>query len=274
MSINLVMPMGGAGTRFANLGYESPKPLIDLNGRHFFEYAADSILKHCKVESITFVVLKDHIERFAIDKAVLKYAPDAGIVVLGHVLNGAVLTCKRGAETINNDLPLIFCDCDLMFRSEKLYAYADGTAGGSDYKTDGAAGRSDYKTDGAAGGSDYKNGELDGWLVTFENSEPRFSYVKTDENGFVTETREKEVISNRAVCGAYGFRNRELFLSYAEKYMDNCPYNEYFMSGIYNLMIKEGKRIGEFPTDEFLSFGTPDEYNQAREILKNADKDK
>ncbi len=252
MSINLIMPMGGAGTRFANLGYESPKPLIDLNGRHFFEYAADSVKKHCNVSSITFVVLKEHIERFGIDKAVLEYAPDARIVVLDHVLNGAVLTCKRGAETINNDLPLIFCDCDLMFRSEKLYSYADG----------------------AAGGSDYKNGELDGWLVTFENSEPRFSYVRTDEKGFVTETREKEVISSRAVCGAYGFRNKELFLSYAEKYMDNCPYNEYFMSGIYNLMIEEGKRIGEFPTDEFLSFGTPDEYKQAREILKNADKDK
>ncbi|MBQ9549735.1 MAG: glycosyltransferase family 2 protein [Lachnospiraceae bacterium] len=249
MSINLIMPMGGAGTRFANLGYDSPKPLIDLNGRHFFEYAADSVREHCDVESITFVVLREHIESFGIDKEVLKYAPDAGIVVLDHVLNGAVLTCMRGADAVNNDLPLIFCDCDLMFRSEKLYSYIDGREEGTGLK----------------------RGELDGWLLTFENSEGRFSYVRTDEKGFVTETREKEVISSRAVCGAYGFGNKELFISYAEKYMDNCPYNEYFMSGIYNLMIDEGKRIGEFPTDEFLSFGTPDEYEKAREILKNAD---
>ena len=77
MSINLIMPMGGAGTRFANTGCESPKPLIDLNGRHFFEYAADSIRKYCDVKSITFVVLKDHIERFGIDAEIRKYSRDS-----------------------------------------------------------------------------------------------------------------------------------------------------------------------------------------------------
>ncbi len=252
MSINLIMPMGGAGTRFANLGYECPKPLIEINKRHFFEYAADSVRKYCDVESITFVVLKDHVERFGIDKAIKEYAPDAVIIELDHVLNGAVLTSMRGAAAIENDLPLIFCDCDLMFRSESLYAYADSSSDNGKYR----------------------NNELDGWLVTFSNSDGRFSYVKTDENGYVIETAEKKVISSRAVCGAYGFANRDLFIRYAEKYMDNCPYNEYFMSGIYNIMIEDGKKIGEFPTDHFLSFGTPEEYENAKELLKNADTDK
>ncbi len=248
MSINLIMPMGGAGTRFARDGYECPKPLLDLNGRHFFEYAADSLMKNCDIESITFVVLKDHVERFSIDTSIRKYAPDARIVILDHVLNGAVLTSIEGAKTIDNDLPLIFCDCDLMFRSDKLYQYVrDGS---------------------------YNGTGLDGWLVTFENSDGRFSYVKTDEQGFVIETAEKKPISSRAVCGAYGFGNKNIFLENADKYMDNCPYDEYFMSGIYNLMIKEGLKVGEFPTDSFLSFGTPEEYINAKETLTNADPDK
>ena len=46
------------------------------------------------------------------------------------------------------------------------------------------------------------------------------------------------------------------------------------MSGIYNLMIKDGLKVGEFPTDRFLSFGTPEEYDIAKEILSNADTDK
>ena len=249
MSINLIMPMGGAGTRFANLGYESPKPLIEINNRHFFEYAADSIRKHCDIESIVFVVLKDHVERFGIDKEIKKYAPEAVIEVLDHVLDGAVLTSMRGADALDNDLPLIFCDCDLMFRSEMLYAYL------------------------GSGCNKYKSGELDGWLFTFENSDGRYSYVKTDDRGFVTETAEKKAISSRAVCGAYGFKNKDLFLKYADEYLKNCPYNEYFMSGVYNVMIGDGKKIGEFPTDHFLSFGTPEEYENAKEYFSNADSD-
>ncbi len=252
MSINLIMPMGGAGTRFANLGYECPKPLIEISGRHFFVYAADSVRKRCDIENIIFVVLHDHVERFSIDREIRKYAPEAVIIELDHVLNGAVLTSMRGAEAVSNALPLVFCDCDLMFTSEKLYSYVKGDTAGLKYSP----------------------GELDGFLVTFENSDGRFSYVKTDESGYIRETAEKKVISDRAVCGAYGFKNKDTFLEYSGRYMDNCPYNEYFMSGIYNLMIEDGKRIGEFPTDHFLSFGTPEEYERARECLKNADTDK
>ncbi len=248
MSINLVMPMGGAGTRFANLGYECPKPLIEIGGRHFFEYAADSIAKHCDIAGITFVVLKDHIDRFNIDREIKKYAPGAEIIVLDHVLKGAVLTCMKGAEILKNGLPVIFCDCDLMFTSEMLYAYLRGDRENTAYPV----------------------GELKGWLMTFENSDGRFSYVKTDEKGYVTMTAEKDPISNRAVCGAYGFANKDLFLEYAGKYMDRCPYNEYFMSGVYNLMAEEGMNIGEFPVDDFLSFGTPEEYENAKKVLEES----
>lgn len=31
--INIVIPMAGLGSRFANEGYEKPKPFIDVNGK-------------------------------------------------------------------------------------------------------------------------------------------------------------------------------------------------------------------------------------------------
>ena len=63
MKTNLIMPMGGAGTRFLNNGYECPKPLIDLNGQPFFKWACDSIYGQVELASLTFVVLQDHIDR-------------------------------------------------------------------------------------------------------------------------------------------------------------------------------------------------------------------
>ena len=241
MSINLIMPMGGAGTRFSNSGFECPKPLLDLNGRHFFEYAADSVRGHVELESLTFVILKEHALRFDLDSEIRKYAPEARIVYLNQVLKGAVLTCMKGAEAIDNDRPVVFCDCDLLFTSERFYKYAETL--------------------------ELNGVKLDGWLLTFENSDGRYSYVKTDAQGFVTETAEKNPISCRAVCGAYGFGNKDIFLKYAERYLKDCPYDEYFMSGVYNVMVKDGSKIAEFPTDRFISFGTPEEYERAKEIL-------
>ena len=36
MKTHLIMPMGGAGSRFANSGYMLPKPLIEIEGKPFF----------------------------------------------------------------------------------------------------------------------------------------------------------------------------------------------------------------------------------------------
>ena len=78
--VNLVFPMAGAGTRFLDNGFDCPKPLIDLNGEPFFKRAADSLVSHVKYERIVFVVLKEHVEKFEIDKKIREYYPDAKIV--------------------------------------------------------------------------------------------------------------------------------------------------------------------------------------------------
>ena len=68
--LNLIMPMGGGGTRFGNHGFNLPKPLIEIYKKPFFYWAAQSILKFTDVESLTFVVLREHVEKFSIDKRI------------------------------------------------------------------------------------------------------------------------------------------------------------------------------------------------------------
>lgn len=230
--------MGGAGTRFLNNGYECPKPLIDLNGKPFFKWACDSIYGQVELATLTFVVLKDHIERFGIDEKILSYYPEAHIEVLPHVLNGAVLTAIEGAKTIENDGPILFCDCDLMFKCAGLYDLYNAPK---------------YSADGS--------------LLTFTSDLDRYSYVQTDDEGNAVKTAEKKVISDHAITGAYGFKNAKLFLDAAAEYMDACEYEEYFMSGIYNILIEQGRKIKVLTVDETVNFGTPQEYEEARKIL-------
>ena len=46
MKLNVIMPMGGGGTRFGNHGFNVPKPLIEIYGKPFFYWATQSLVKN------------------------------------------------------------------------------------------------------------------------------------------------------------------------------------------------------------------------------------
>lgn len=233
--IHLIMPMGGGGTRFGNKGFNVPKPLIMLRDKPFFYWAAECILQNVEVEDITFVVLREHIENFLIDARIKSFYPDAKIVVIPEVLKGAVLTCLEGVKTVNDDLPLLFEDCDHAFLSKAFFDYAN---------------LGEFVTPDAA-------------LLTFKSDNPAYSYARFDDTGRVIGTIEKQVVSNEAICGAYYFKNADFFKDASEKYLNNCSYNEFFVSGVYNELVKMGKEVKTFSIDEHISFGTPDEYDES-----------
>ena len=237
MKLHLIMPMGGGGTRFGNAGYEVPKPLIGIYGRPFFYWAARSLAKFVDLGSLTFVVLRDHVERFAIGERIKEYFPEARIVEIPKVLPGAVMTCLAGCEAVPPGEPILFNDCDHLFVCRAFNDFCAREA----------------------------FGELDGGLLTFRSTEDRFSYAQCDGNGFVSRTVEKEVLSELAICGAYYFKSREIFSDAAESYMKNCRYKEFFVSGVYNVLAENGGRILPFETDRHVSFGTPEEYEAAME---------
>lgn len=236
MRLNLIMPMAGGGTRFGNHGFELPKPLIPIYGKPFFYWATRSIEKYVKLNSITFVVLQDHVDRFKIDEEIKKYYPDAKILKIPDVLPGAVLTCQVGADTVPDNEPILFNDCDHLFVCREFYDFCEKES------------FNDYE----------------GVLLTFKSDENRFSFVAYGEDGLVNRTVEKEVISNDAICGAYYFKNKQTFISATEEYLTKCSYNEFFVSGVYNIMASHGKKIASMNTDVHVSFGTPDEYENAQ----------
>lgn len=235
--IHLIMPMAGGGSRFLKKGFDVPKPLIELKGKPFFYWAAQSIIRDIHCVDVTFVVLEQHIKEHAIDTAINKFFPDAKIVAVSEVLPGAVCTCLKGIENISDTLPVIFNDCDHMFSCNAL----------------------------AKRLSENHPIDFEGALITFESSAAQFSYVKYDESGNIIGTVEKKVVSNRAICGAYFFANAELFRAMSEKYFAACQYKEYFVSGLYNELCKTGKTVLAFKADFYLPFGTPAEYEKAKE---------
>ena len=120
MKLHLILPMAGGGTRFLKGGFECPKPLLELNGKPFFQWAAESVLQTLTPESLRFVVLKEHVERFQIDRRIRAVYPQAELTVLERVTAGAVLTCLAGCEGLPEDAAVLFNDCDHYFRCDAL----------------------------------------------------------------------------------------------------------------------------------------------------------
>ena len=41
--MNIVIPMAGLGSRFKNVGIDTPKPLIVVNNKHLVEHSVSSL---------------------------------------------------------------------------------------------------------------------------------------------------------------------------------------------------------------------------------------
>jgi len=234
--VHLIMPMGGEGSRFSGRGFDMPKPLIEIQGKPFFYWATQSIRKFVDLASLTFVILQQHVDEYHMNQVVLQYFPEAKIVIIPAVLNGAVLTCLEGVKSIDDMQPIVFNDCDHIFDCPDFYNFCE---------------TGDFV-------------DLDGALLTFTSNDPKFSFAAFDVQGNITHTVEKRAISHDAICGAYYFRNKEVFQEACEEYLKVCNYKEFFVSGVYNVMADHKAHIRAFRVKMHLPFGTPEEYDVAK----------
>lgn len=234
MKPHLIMPMGGIGSRFSEKGYARPKPLIEIKGKPFLYWSTICITKYIDVQDITFVVLQQHIDIFNIDIVIHRYFPESNIKIIPKVLPGPVYTAIEGTKEILDDAPIIINDCDHIFGCNELNKVFN---------------------------DDVFN--VDGGLLSFQSNQPQFSYIKFDDNKKIIGTVEKEVVSDRAICGAYIFKNSRLFSRLADDYVKHCPYNECYISGIYNSMGELKMKLVEYRLDYHVEFGTPEEYEVA-----------
>jgi dTDP-glucose pyrophosphorylase len=182
------------------------------------------------VREMAFVVLEEHVRDFAIDRRVLEFYPEARIVRIPEVTSGAAETAMIGIQALTTSGPVAINDSDHAFLCPELADVAAGLG----------------KSANAA-------------LLCFSSDDPAYSYVELDEAGRVIGTVEKRVVSPYAIAGCYLFADPSLFLSLYEDYCRDCPYDELFVSGIYNRLAASGGRIEKIIASRHVSYGTPEE---------------
>lgn len=240
-TLHIIMPMAGEGSRFRKEGWTIPKPLIAIKGEHLFFRAIKSIIFDDLIDiKYSFIVREEHIINYKIDYQIKKQIPNASIFSIIETTRGAVETCLYAENNIDDNDAIIVMDCDLEFKSNEYNKFI----------------KSSLNCD--------INSPLGGVLLSFESELPKYSYAEIDQNGNVIKTAEKEVISNNALCGAYFFHSGKDFKDVAHELLNDNRFNkpEFYVSLLYNYLIKKGKTIKLAKIDKYYSYGTPEEISK------------
>lgn len=242
--LQILMPMGGLGSRFADAGYTTPKPLIPVDGVAMFQKAISSLDSLKIPKDYYFVIRQEHVENQQLDTLIKQVLPEANVIVIPSLTRGAAETALAAENALNPNDGLIIMDCDLWFKSDGYEKMVHQSLEGLS--------------------------DITGGLLTFTADNPRYSYAEINNDGYVMRTAEKQVISQYAITGAYFFSNAQAFIDVAHKLL-RTPISqtmpEYYISNLYNILIANGKKVKAATIDQFASFGTPEEltlYKQAK----------
>ena len=238
--LNVLVPMAGAGSRFAQQGYTFPKPLIEVNGKPMIQVVVENL----NIEAhYIFIVQQDHYEKYNLKFLLNLIAPGCDIVQVNGVTEGAACSTLLAKEYIDNEAPLIMANSDQYVEwnsNECMYAFTAD--------------------------------EIDGGILTFNATHPKWSYAKVGSNGFVSEVAEKKVISNDATVGIYYWKHGSDYVRYAEQMIEKNirVNNEFYVCPVFNEAIADGKKIKIKSIDSMWGIGTPEDLDF---FLKNYHKE-
>jgi dTDP-glucose pyrophosphorylase len=109
-----------------------------------------------------------------------------------------------------------------------------------------------------------KEHDVDGGIVTFKATHPKWSYAQTDGLGNVVKVAEKDPISDNATVGFYYWKRGRDYVSFCEDMiaLDQRVNGEFYVCPVYNNAIREGKGIKIYEVEEMWGLGTPEDLEQ------------
>ncbi len=235
---NIVIPMAGLGSRFQNAGYVFPKPLIEtINHKPMIQLVVESL----GLEGhYIYLVQKEHLEKYNLKQMLNLITPNCDIVEVNGLTPGACCTTLLAEKFIDNDKELIIANSDqyIEWKPEEFFYLMN-------------------------------NQTVDGGILTFENTHPKWSYVKVDNDGYVTEVAEKNPISNHATVGVYYYKKGSDYVKYSYQMIkSNFKVNgEFYVAPVWNEFIEDGKRVKIYDVDRMIGCGTPEDLNNLFNIL-------
>lgn len=236
--MNIVIPMGGKGSRFPSNLYPH-KPLIDILGKPMIVRALESL----KIKGNYYFIIRRDENTEMVKDIIQNSIGLSRFIEIDKTTEGPACSALLFKDYIDNDEELIIANCDqIMEWNSKIFLQV---------------------------ASNYA-----GCVVTYYSTTEKNSYIKVDRNGLGVELREKIVISNIGLNGIHYWRKGKYFVHSAQMMIsqnDRAPNGEFYIAPTYNYMIKYGHPVGIYhiPNEQHHSVGDPEDLNKYLKHYEN-----
>lgn len=244
----ILIPMAGAGQRFADAGYRVHKPAIPTIDRWD---GTEKPMVVCATKDLpgveedgANVIYVDRIfhKEDGVEDAIKAYYPQAHFITVEKLTEGQACTCMLAEPYLDPEEPLLIAGCDNGMDIDRQ-AFED-TAKDCDCIV------FTYRHNEAV----LQNPNAYGWMIT-------------DEAGNVTGTSIKKAISDTpmedpAVVATFWFRKAKVFLEATAKMIrENDRVNgEFYVDQTVKHVLDLGYRAKIFDIDRYVGWGTPADY--------------
>ncbi len=243
--MQIIIPMTGIGKRFIDAGYETPKPLIEVDGKPMIEHVIGLFPGETQ---FIFICNSHHLQHTALRNVLQRLAPTGKIVEIPPHKKGPVYAVTQASSLIKDDEEVIVNYCDFG----TYWDYADFL-------------------------QHTRNRQADGAVVAYRGFHPHmlgkinYAFMREKEQ-WMLEIREKQPFTNQrmneyASNGTYYFR----YGAYVKKYFkqliseDINLQGEYYVSLVYNLMVQDGLKVSIYKIQHMQQWGTPGELEEYKE---------
>ena len=239
--MNIIIPIGGLGSRFTASGHTIPKPLIKLLLKPILFWLLDCL--KLKPDDHVVIVCNKRLKKYRFKELIHKTYKNITVLYLDKDTRGAAETVMYGLMSTDLKKETLLLDGDTFYNIDILKLYRD---------------------------SDNKN-----VVFSFKqpDNRPLYSYVRVIGNN-IQEIAEKQPISNLANTGAYAFETGEILKKYCEVTIEKFNVSnqkELYTSSIISNMLNEQHIFTciELNPDDFEVIGTPLQYKLFHNKHKN-----
>jgi len=246
--MNIIIPMAGAGQRFANKGYKTHKPAIPTTDRrdgktYPMVVCATKDLPGVATDgsNVTYIDRTFH-KNDGVETEILKHYPGASFITVEQLTEGQACTCLLAKEKINDDEELLIAGCDngMVMDNNQFYNLTKS---------------------------------CDVIVFTYRHNEAvlakpeAYGWVKADENNKITGLSIKKAISDtpmedHAIVATFWFKHGRDFVKAAEKMIaENDRINgEFYVDEVIKHTMELGLDARVFEIDRYIGWGTPKDY--------------
>lgn len=233
-----IFTLSGNSERFIKEGFVA-KPLIKIDDKMVIEYVLD-MYPNIDFTDAIFIVNDHDVKNYNINSIIKNLYPLSSVLTIPAHKKGPVESLLKIKNEIKNDESYIVSYCDLTHK----WNFNNFL-------------KTIFQTN------------CDGCLVTHTGLHPHrmrninFAHLKLN-GSTVMEVKEKGYYTNNPIAeyassGIYYFKKGEILKTYCEKMIENDEKvnGEFYVTLIYNQMIKDGYHVINYPTDNYVCLGTP-----------------